>query len=64
MLINVAYSVSKPSTWEREIAALEDGGTKFPQAAGVLVAHEHTPRRAPAGIEMIDAWRHLLRSLE
>jgi predicted AAA+ superfamily ATPase len=59
-LINVAYSVSQAQTWEREIAALAEAGARFPQAARVLVAHEHTQRRPPAGIQVTDAWRHLL----
>ncbi len=59
-LINVAYSVSQSQAWEREIAALEDAGARFPQAARVLVAHEHTKRKPSAGIQMIDAWRYLL----
>ena len=58
-LINVH---KKPSTWERERAALEEAGAEFPRATRVLVAHEHTPRKAPAGIQMIDAWRYLLKS--
>lgn len=61
-LVNVAYSVSQQTTWEREIAALEDAGAKFPNATRVLVAHEHPLRKAPAGIKMIDAWRYLLQS--
>jgi len=59
-LINVAYSVSQAQTWEREIAALAEAGARFPQAARVLVAHEHTQRRPPAGIQVTGAWRHLL----
>lgn len=59
-LINVAYSVSRAQTWEREIAALEKGAARFPRAPRTLVAHEHTARKPPAGIEVVDAWRYLL----
>ena len=59
-LINVAYSVSQPQTWAREIAALEEAGARFPQAVRVLVAHERTTRKPPAGIQVTDAWRYLL----
>jgi predicted AAA+ superfamily ATPase len=58
-LINVAYSVSRAQTWEREIAALEEGAARFPRATRVLVAHEHTTRKPPAGIQLTDAWRYL-----
>ncbi|MGD0090695.1 MAG: hypothetical protein ABSE73_12315 [Planctomycetota bacterium] len=63
-LINVAYSVSQPQTWDRESAALEEAGARFPQAARVLVAHEHTKRKLPAGIQVTDAWRYLLRGVQ
>jgi len=59
-LINVAYSVSQARTWEREIAALEEGAARFPRAERVLVAHERTSRKPPAGVEVVDAWRYLL----
>ncbi|MEI7729585.1 MAG: ATP-binding protein [Verrucomicrobiota bacterium] len=59
-LINVAYSTSQSQTWEREIAALEAAGTRFPRAERVLVAHERTTRKPPDGIQMSDAWRYLL----
>ena len=59
-LINVAYSVSQARTWEREIAALEEGVARFPRAERVLVAHERTSRKPPAGVEVVDAWRYLL----
>ena len=59
-LINVSYSVSLAQTWKREIAALEEGAARFPRAACVLVAHERTTRKPPAGIEVVDAWRYLL----
>jgi hypothetical protein len=26
----------------------------------MLVAHEHTTRKPPAGIQVMDAWRYLL----
>ena len=59
-LINVAYSVTAPRTRAREIAALEQGAARFPQAKRLLIAHEHATRKPPAGIQVIDAWRYLL----
>jgi len=59
-LINVAYSVTAPRTWAREIAALEQGAARFPKAKRLLVAHEHATRKPPAGIQVMDAWRSLL----
>ena len=59
-LINVAYSISQVRTWEREIVALEEGAARFPRAERVLVAHEHTSRKPPVGVEVVDAWRYLL----
>lgn len=59
-LINVAYSVSAPETWTREIAALEQASARFPRATCALVAHEHPARRPPAGIQVVDAWRYLM----
>ncbi|MCX6538590.1 MAG: ATP-binding protein [Acidobacteria bacterium] len=59
-LINVACSVSASQTWGREIAALEAAAVRFPRAKRVLVTHEHTTRKPPAGIQMTDAWRYLL----
>ena len=59
-LINVAYSVSQPQPWEREIAGLEEAGKRFPRVQRVLVAHEHTARKPPSGIQVNDAWRYLL----
>lgn len=60
VLINVAYSVSQPATWTREIRALEAGAVRFPEADRVLVTHERTRRRPPTGIVVQDAWRYLL----
>jgi len=59
-LINVAYSVTAPRTWAREITALEQGAARFPRATRLLVAHEHATRKPPAGIQVMDAWRYLL----
>jgi predicted AAA+ superfamily ATPase len=59
-LINVAYSVTAPRTWAREIAALEQGAARFPKATRLLVAHEHATRSPPEGIQVMDAWRYLL----
>jgi hypothetical protein len=59
-LINVAYSVSRSDTWDREIAGLEWAAARFPRTPRVLVAHERSARRPPAGIRIADAWRYLL----
>ena len=59
-LVNVAYSVSRPDTWDREIAGLTRAAAKFPRVPRVLVAHEHAARKAPAGIRVADAWRYLV----
>jgi len=59
-LINVAFSVSAASAWNREIAALEWGAAKFPRAAVTLVAHERAARKAPTGIRVAEAWQYLL----
>jgi predicted AAA+ superfamily ATPase len=50
-LVNVAYSVSAAATW---------AAGRFPRASRTLVAHEHARRAAPAGVEVVDAWRYLL----
>jgi uncharacterized protein len=59
-LINVAYSVTAPGTWAREIAALDQGAMRFAEAERWLIAHEHATRTPPAGIRVTDAWRYLL----
>jgi len=58
-LKHVPYSRTSESHMG-EIAALEEGAARFPRAPRALVAHEHTTRKPPAGIEVVDAWRHLL----
>jgi predicted AAA+ superfamily ATPase len=58
-LINVAFSVTEPATWAREIAALEWAATKAPEAARVLIVHENSTEKTPRGIRVIDAWRYL-----
>jgi hypothetical protein len=63
-LINIAYSVSQLPTWEREIAALNEAGERFPKAERILVAHERSSRQSPDGIQIKDAWRYLLTSPE
>lgn len=60
-LINVALSVTAAESWDREIAALEWGATQAPKAARQLVVHEAGPRKPPAGIEVVEAWRYLMR---
>lgn len=59
-LISVSYSVTAPQTWAREIAALEQGAARFRRAKRLLIAHEHSSRKPPAGIQVMDAWRYLL----
>lgn len=59
-LINVALSVTAQSTWEREVGALTWAAARRPRARRLLVAHERSNRAAPAGIEVVEAWRHLL----
>jgi predicted AAA+ superfamily ATPase len=59
-LINVAFSVSRKETWDREIAALEWAAARFPRVPRVLVAHERTTRKPPKGIQVADAWKYLL----
>jgi uncharacterized protein len=59
-LINVAYSISRAETWNREIRALEWAAGKHPKIPRLLIAHERTMRRPPAGIQVTDAWRYLL----
>ena len=59
-LINVALSVNQPAAWEREIAALEWAAAKSPKASRFLVVHEDPGRKPPAGIKIVEAWRHLL----
>jgi predicted AAA+ superfamily ATPase len=59
-LINVTYTATASSTWAREVGSLEAAAGRFPDAARVLVAHEHRRRRPPEGVEVEDAWRHLL----
>jgi predicted AAA+ superfamily ATPase len=61
VLINVAYSVTESRTWEREIAALQWRTSRAPAVARVLVTHEGTTRKPPTGIEVVEAWRYLLR---
>jgi len=60
VLVNVALSVRHPQTWGREVSALQWAGERAPKAARLLVVHEQSSRRPPAGIEMVEAWRYLL----
>jgi predicted AAA+ superfamily ATPase len=61
-LVNVAFSVTRAETWEREVAGLEWAAAKFPRAPRTLVAHELGARKPPAGIRAVAAWRYLLGS--
>jgi uncharacterized protein len=60
ILINVAFSVAQPATWEREMAALQWGAGLAPKARRVLVTHERSSGSPPAGTEVTHAWRYLL----
>jgi hypothetical protein len=59
-LINVAFSVSQQSAWEREIAALASAPLRTPDAPRMLVVHTVPSRQAPPGVRIIEAWRYLL----
>jgi predicted AAA+ superfamily ATPase len=58
--INIAFSLSRSDTWEREIAGLERLAQKAGDASRVLVTLEQSERRGPAGVEIVEAWRYLL----
>ena len=60
LIANVALSVAQPRTWEREIAALQSAGAKWPRAARVLIVGDAGERKAPAAIELVEAWQYLL----
>ncbi len=60
LLLNSCFSLTSEATWEREIAALQSGARKFPEAECLLVAHNTARRRPPANIKLIEAWRYLL----
>ena len=59
-VINVALSVDKIETWQRETSALQWAGQRHPDAERLLVVHEAGTREAPAGVDVVEAWRHLL----
>lgn len=59
-LINVALSISRSETYEREIAGLEWAAARMPRARRILVVQEPPDREVPKGIEVIEAWRYLL----
>lgn len=59
-VINVAFSVTQPQTWDREIGALEAAVVRAPDAERILVVHERPQRAPPASIKLVDAWRYLL----
>jgi predicted AAA+ superfamily ATPase len=58
--VNVAWSLSDLSSHQRELAAMEFGAARYPEAEGVLVAHEigNAPSQADE-IEAVPAWRYL-----
>ncbi len=59
--INVAWSLADDETWRRETAGLiEPEGP----VRRVLVARETAGRVAPAGIELVEAWRFLAKQPE
>ena len=61
-MINVALSVGKIETWQRETSALQRAGEHHPEARRLLVLHESSTRQPPAGVEIVDAWRHLIEA--
>ncbi len=58
--VNVAFSVSRPETWAREIAALEWAATRCPGVPRTLVAHELGSQPPHGGIQVTQAWQYLL----
>jgi hypothetical protein len=60
LLVNTSLTLSLHTTWEREIAALQAGARKFPNATCLLVAHDLANRKPPANVKLIEAWRYLL----
>jgi predicted AAA+ superfamily ATPase len=59
-LINVAFSVSRAETWQRETAALEWASARFPRVPRTLVAHEAGTRKTTAQLRIVPAWQYLL----
>lgn len=59
-VINVAFSVTQPQTWDREIGALEAAVVRAPDAERILIVHERPQRALPKSIQLVDAWRYLL----
>lgn len=59
-MINVAFSLSSPEAWAREIKALEWAATVIPHVPRTLVAHELGSLQPPAGIQVTPAWQYLL----
>ena len=55
--INTTWSLADDETWRRETSGITAAGGP---ARRVLVAREIAGRTAPPGIELVEAWRHLL----
>jgi hypothetical protein len=55
--INTAWSLAEDETWTRETAALPAAGGP---SRRLLVARKTAGRTAPAGVELLEAWRYLL----
>jgi predicted AAA+ superfamily ATPase len=60
LLVNVAAHVDRPEVYEREVGGLEWATGRMPGAERILVVQEIPARDTPKGIEVIEAWRHLL----
>jgi predicted AAA+ superfamily ATPase len=63
LLVNVALSVGRSDTYEREIAGLEWAAVRMPGARRILIVQETPAREVPKGMEVIEAWRYLLDSV-
>ncbi len=61
-LIQVASDISEPSTFKRELLALQSAATEFPHAEKILLTETEPPRNTdiPDDIRIIPVWRWLL----
>lgn len=55
--INTTWSLADDETWQRESASIAAIGGP---ARRLLVARESAGRKAPLGVELVEAWRYLL----
>ena len=60
LLINVALNAARSETFEREIVGLQWAAARMPRAKSILVIQEPPEHEVTGGIEVIEAWRHLL----